>query len=471
MAHSSPSMQPSVPPHALDDQPGLEVVPHDELPEVRPEEEPKYYLPLVHDDHKIHLAEDFPEVATPSSTEKGTLPVDTLYQRQKWWIIGGTACVVIAIILGVTLGVVLSLKARSDDNNGAVNATSRLETIRLGSKLSAVARRKPNGDVERYVFYEDPQGQIRRSQSITSKDNSTSAWEPLPALDLGASNGTHFDATVVNNTESNSQTGIFYQVGNEISGATLREESLPNIVIQNTIGGYTSGDDLIMGKGADLAAYWPYIITQDASGQLVEARNMRKDDLGTRLEPDWRVRTLGISAYEGSSLCIVPTSSNFSKIEAPGGYGVIYQKPNQGMAFHIPDNQTDSLHHTFPEIYAWPPQTPSAAFVIVRDSNDGEKLVDIYFIAKGYGGGFSVWYTENSSGWMEEVPAALQDGDEESHIACSSLLATDSNSGAEEVPSEPANAEARCYFQRGGRIVEVGFDGSTWTELGEVLVP
>lgn len=207
MAHQSPPMQPPAQrpsPLPFDDQPGLEVVPHDYLPEVRPEEEPKFYLvPAQHQAQKAHLSEDFTQavdsngeldVGSPTSTEKGTLPVSKSYQRRKWWIIGGTACVVVAIVVGVTLGVVLSLRAGDDNSNAVLN--SRPETIRQGSKLSAVGWRKANGDVERFLFYLDPQGRVRRSRSITGPGSSTSIWEEQPVLDLKATNGTSLAATI-----------------------------------------------------------------------------------------------------------------------------------------------------------------------------------------------------------------------------------------------------------------------------------
>ncbi|KAK4172249.1 hypothetical protein QBC36DRAFT_78199 [Triangularia setosa] len=491
MAHSTPSMQHSVQPspHALDDQPGLEVVPYNHLPEVRPEEEPKFYLPQApsqHPEHKIHLAEDFPqvvnesgkpEVTSPATTEKGTLPVNKSHKRRKCWIIGGTACVVVVIVLCVTLGVVLSLKARNNASNDAVNGTSKPETIRSGSKLSAVGWRNPNGDVERFLYYQDPQGQIRRLRSLAIKGNSTPAWEALPVLDQ-ATNGTSLAVTIaLHGTEYNPQTTIYYEVDKKVFGATINEASQPAIQLEDVSGGWNGGlsGDFAMGNGADLAAYWPYIITQPESGHIIEVRDMLQSDLSTstgRLT----VRSLGISAYEGTSLCIVPTSSNFTKIAAPGGYGVVYQKPNQGIAFHVPDNETivglygEQLPETFPEQFVFAPQAPMAAFAVARNSNVDDNLVNIYIVVKSYSSSFGVWFTENLSSWMEESPDALKDVDEDSDIACSTLAPTDLDSEGKEALLEPANGEVRCYFQRGGRLVEVSFGGSMWTELGAVPI-
>ncbi|CAP71642.1 uncharacterized protein PODANS_6_150 [Podospora anserina S mat+] len=491
MAHSSPSMQPSVQlpsPQPLDDQPGLEVVPHDNLPEVRPEEEPKFYLsPAQYQDQKIVLGEDYPqvvdgngeiEVGSPASTEKGTLPpVSKSYQRRKWWIIGGTACAVVAIVVGVTLGVVLSLKARNNDGNAAINGTSGPETIRQGSKLSAAGWRKANGYVERYLFYLDPQGQIRRSRSITGKGNSTSTWEVLPVLDLKATNGTSLAATIaLHGTDYNPQTALFYEADRKVFGTMFNQARQPNILIDNVSGGYSRGfADLAMGNAAKLAAYWPYVVAQHETGDIIQVDHM----LGDGLVPteDWYVQNLNITAYEGSSLCIVPTSSNFTEIKESKAYGVVYQKPNQGLAIHYPAFepgtpdavQLERVPETFPELYTFPPQTPMAAFAVPRGSNDNDSLVDIYLVIKSYTGKFAVWFSENSSSWREEFPAVFQEVDEDSDIACSTLAVTNMDWEGKEVPLE--RGEVRCYFQRNGIVVEVAFEGLIWTEVGVVPIP
>ncbi|KAK0663020.1 hypothetical protein QBC41DRAFT_234693 [Cercophora samala] len=491
MAHSTSSVQPSVQrssPHPFDDQPGLEVVPHDNLPEVRPEEEPKFCLSPVQDqEQKIQLSEEFPEViddkvglgvGSPASTEKGTLPVSKPYQRRKWYIIGGTASVVVAIIIGVTLGVVLSLKARNNDSTAAVNGTSGPQTIRPGSKLSAVGWRKADGDIERYLFYLDPQGQIRRSRSIT-RGNSTPTWEVLPGLDLEATNGTSLAATIaLYGTEYNPQTELYYETDSKVFGAIFNEARQPNILIDNVSGGLNRGlTDLTMGTGARLAAYWPYLVTQHESGHIIQARQ-RLGDPSQDVLGSWSVQNLTIPAYEGGSLCIVPSTSNFSKITTSKGHGVIYQKPDQSIAIHFPEDGNNTVHHVpsdqlpeqLPDEYLFPPQAPMAAFALARnDNDDSNDLVNIYLIIKSYTGRFGVWLAENSSSWKEEWPDVFRKVDEDSDIACSSLAVTNSDWEGKEVPLAPDNV--RCYFQRDGAVVEVGFGPSGWTEIGVVPIP
>ncbi|CAP65876.1 uncharacterized protein PODANS_5_10835 [Podospora anserina S mat+] len=462
MAHQSPPMQPPAQrpsPLPFDDQPGLEVVPHDYLPEVRPEEEPKFYLvPAQHQAQKAHLSEDFPQavdsngeldVGSPTSTEKGTLPVSKSYQRA------------------------------GDDNSNAV-LNSRPETIRQGSKLSAVGWRKANGDVERFLFYLDPQGRVRRSRSITGPGSSTSIWEEQPVLDLKATNGTSLAATIaLDGRAYNPQTVLFYEEDTKVFAAVINETIQPNIQTESFSGGYGRDiGDFTMASGASLGSYWPYVVTQHESGHIIQNDLALRRGLVPSSGHDWYVKNLTIAAYEGTSLCIVPTSTNFTKIRDYEAYGVVYQKPNQGIALHYPafgpgtneSVQRDQVPEIFPLEYVFPPQAPMAAFAVAQNDNDDEGPVNIYLIIKSYTSGtFSVWFTENSSYWMEESPAVFQNVDEDSDIACSSLAVTNSDWEEQEVPLAPDNV--RCYFQRNGTVVEVSFEGSGWTEIGVVPIP
>jgi hypothetical protein len=77
------------------------------------------------------------------------------------------------------------------------------------------------------------------------------------------------------------------------------------------------------GSESALAAYWPWLVHQDATGALVHIRN----NPPANLEPGaaWGAAGINVTALLGTRLAMVPASANFTRIAGWGGYAVFYQ--------------------------------------------------------------------------------------------------------------------------------------------------
>jgi hypothetical protein len=89
-------------------------------------------------------------------------------------------------------------------------------------------------------------------------------------------------------------------------------------------------------------------------------------------------------------------------------------------------------------------------------------------------------YTEASSNsdttgavWRTAAPTALHGADQDTHITCLTMATTNNTAAKQDVPLEEASADNRCYFQKGGLVVEVRLDQGKqdWVVTGTVPIP
>lgn len=86
----------------------------------------------------------------------------------------------------------------------------------------------------------------------------------------------------------------------------------------------------------------------------------------------------------------------------------------------------------------------------------------------------NVLYTDTSSGspvWRTSQPAALRGADPDTSLACLNMAT--SQVGADGSPKllELASADTKCYFQRGGLVMEARLDRGDWIVTGNVPIP
>ena len=81
-------------------------------------------------------------------------------------------------------------------------------------------------------------------------------------------------------------------------------------------------------------------------------------------------------------------------------------------------------------------------------------------------------YRDDESDWKTaSQSAALAEADVGTDIACVTMPQSMKNNIGSVVTIEAASTETRCYFQRGGWVVEVQLRQGEWAELGFVPIP
>ncbi|KAL2166164.1 hypothetical protein VTG60DRAFT_3170 [Thermothelomyces hinnuleus] len=294
---------------AYGEQPGLEVVQHADLEvftpksltsdqsllQVRPDEyhrdakEPTSTL-YAHTPYSEHspLPAPYPEKGKP--------------RKRLWWRIVG-AVVAVLVILAAVLGGVLgsrAVRASSGDSSSASGtggdsggggsagsdgeASSTVETpsdtaqppqfIRQGSGLSVTGWRMPDGNVEMYLFYQDPQNGLRYSRCDTSRrtpGNDSACWGAPVSFNSSARAGTRLAAsTALWGDEYQPQIELFYVGGKtRLLGVGFNEQSTPS-----TIESSVDEKKVFTGLNSSLAAYWPWTVYQDSKGLLYHVRNL-----------------------------------------------------------------------------------------------------------------------------------------------------------------------------------------------------
>ncbi len=123
----------------------------------------------------------------------------------------------------------------------------------------------------------------------------------------------------------------------------------------------------------------------------------------------------------------------------------------------------------FPDI-SIPKGAPIAALAVARPS-DSQQRVNTYVLYLDASSNINVLSTEDSSTWKTAQPDVMKDVDSDTDIACATMPQTFSDANANQLLLEAASGDTRCYFQRGGQVVEVSFAGQDWVELGNVEIP
>lgn len=271
---------------------------------------------------------------------------------------------------------------------------------------------------------------------------------------------------------------LFYTgVKSRLLGVSINDQETPSIHEDsvNTVGIYT-------GLGSNLGAYWPWTLFQDGAGKLHHVRNR----LGGTFSPtsSWDNNQIDLTPSAYSRLAIVPTATDFSTIAVKPGYAVFYQDKASKLAVYITDLNHPNRSATFqqpwpttlPDI-TLPEKAPIAAFSVARSGDTGRR-VDTYVLHLDASAQINVLYTDSSAGseadvpWKTAQPAVMKGVDKDTDIACLTLATSPYDAAREAVALEEAKDERRCYFQRGGKVVEVRLDGDTgeWVAGGEVPI-
>ncbi|KAK0610362.1 hypothetical protein B0T17DRAFT_110853 [Bombardia bombarda] len=501
-------------------QPGLEVVPQERVyhteqwPQIQNQDvgmeavqdsrlEPVYIYHNHHQDKqdKQDEHESPNEPATPFLTRSSRW-------RRPWVIIACIALVI--VVVGAVIGGVLGSRAvrmsnsdasssptagssptaSNSTSNGTSNGTLTTSLIRQGSMLTVAGWRKPLG-VEIYLFYQDDRGGLRYSRYdgsrafSTEKSPNNTYWDTSASFNSFAQNGTHLASTmIVYHQDYQPQTEIFYiGAGSQLLGSSFNPTLPGGFNVNGAINNQNFYTNL---STTSVASFWPYVIYQRSSGQIVRVRNVLDENWGPVLDK-WIAVGQNITGLVGTKLAVVPLTSTFSEMCWIGGYGIIYQDTNNRLAAYVPDLERVSqatdyeaswptgtqLNNTnFPPSLVLPKNSPIAAFTVARPSDTGpKKRVNTYILYLDESSDINVIYNVDEKSWKTSQPEVLRGADPDTNIACLTLTMSASNGTGKLMNLEEATGDNRCYFQRGGEVVEaVMSPGMVWTVTESVLI-
>ena len=104
------------------------------------------------------------------------------------------------------------------------------------------------------------------------------------------------------------------------------------------------------------------------------------------------------------------------------------------------------------------------AFAVPHVSNSGN--LDTYVLSQTESGDFRMSWQVDGGDWQgpQNFPA-LRGADKDTNIAC---LTPNSWPSSNLLPQHDMS---RCYFQSGGFLKEVQYDGKDWKDLGNIPMP
>ncbi|KHE81759.1 hypothetical protein GE21DRAFT_1289214 [Neurospora crassa] len=473
---------------------GIEAVPYEQLkdtqywPEVRQEEVGKEVTPdtllannwKLKDERDQYNASRAPEV---TDTQPGAKP-----DRKR-----------LCIILGSVLAAARDSKANTDlvldtgghsgssttiptpsqtaTGGGAVSTTvaANAGAIRSGSPFALASWRNDKGNVALYLFYQD------KSNDVYYIKHDGATWGKPVNIITGLRTNTRLTATVILNGFGNPERPhvILTYIGasSTILGMAINENNNPAVSDDPNI----KKMSLRAMANSSTASYYPVTVYQDPSGELGQARIFMLQ---------WLNRMTGIMALPGTSLAMVPISTRWANYSTSGGYGLIYQKPDGRMAAAVPNLGPDARTvavspwfntSIFPSDITPPNGAPIAAWITSRPSSPSH-LPNTYILYLDSDSNIHMVYTsfsgpgDGSPSWKTSEPEALKGLDQNTDVGCVLMASIDKDQDGNEIPIEEDSEEVnRCFFQKGGKLVEARMSESAgtgeWKIVGEVPLP
>ncbi|XXH03918.1 hypothetical protein Hte_010326 [Hypoxylon texense] len=479
-------------PHPSYSQPGLEVA-HSNYPEVVPLPEENYPIPVNEQiPYKAEGGSSYSDVsynpitgpyAGPhggynelSTDQRGMeAPAKGDGSKKKLFILIGVL-VAVAVIVGAVVGGVLGSKASKDGSKAAQttgtssspsestsspspssgSATPQVNTtaVRPNTRLSVTGRRVAGDGFTSRLFWQGGDNKIR-----TSRYNSAGggAWTAPLVFDgtSGARPGTPIAATVY---LAFPQFELFYlDAGSStFRGANFGEdETVPKVDSVNT-----DRPAFAVEGGSRMAAYWPYVIYQDADSTF--RREVYDSHNGGGWFNDtmqgWFDTSVVPFGDSGTGMAIVPVVKEY---KGPYAAGIAFRDQDGRLAiFSFGGDDTGISWHSGTPNVAIPAGTSIAAFAVGRANSNTTNTYVLYQDADHKIQ--SVWQ-EDGKAW--EGPQEVGAADAGTDIACLTEVVCDEPE--QTLLSEQLDMR-RCYYQSGGLIVEKRLTSSGWVD-GETI--
>ncbi|KAI1121777.1 hypothetical protein F5Y10DRAFT_282214 [Nemania abortiva] len=206
---------------------------------------------------------------------------------------------------------------------------------------------------------------------------------------------------------------------------------------------------------SSLGTYWPYIALQKP--------NLTLHLITYTGSSTWQNQTLGVTALAGTSLAIVPQSASY---EDPQHAALFYRRADGLLALHsLEFNETGNEPNVDGDssiTIAGIQWSSFGAFAVARE-NDPNNATNIYILYQTASNDLQYVYHHGDSWQLGPASDALKNADPSTDITCLTQSIWSGN-----VVLSSAYDMSRCYFLSGGQIKQVGFDGTMWTDMGNV---
>ncbi|KAK0627963.1 hypothetical protein B0T14DRAFT_493953 [Immersiella caudata] len=483
-------------------QPGLEVAPQQQQHQ---QQQQQPWLQVRTDDMKELVVPVDPEMyyrGMPPPQDSHTAPITLSHpppsNRKKKLRIVVAIVIALVVVLAAVLGGVLGSRAGAGKSDASAlpqgapepskspnpsisistsispTGTAQPQMVQQGSSLTVGGWRKPNGDLELWLFYQDRQDELRYSRCNSTRPlpGQKSCWGPPVSFNSYPKANAPLGLGLLIFGNLQPQAELFYGgQSNRLLGTSLNDQVIPSVSDDSV-----NGVQITTGTNSSLASYWPLIIFQDSAGSLWYVRNRLLSDWSPT--SDWDVTKTKFTAMTASKLALVPMSTNFTRTAATVGSAIFYQAVDGKLAVGVAELNTSnpetpqSWTTDIPSI-TLPNRAPIAAFSVARPT-DTQQRVDTYVLYPDLSYNLHMLYTDTSSGstvWKTTQPAALGGVDKDTNLACLTFSTTDRNAVNSAINLETASEDIRCFYQKGGLIMEAKLVGTDWEVTGNVPIP
>ncbi|KAI4860032.1 hypothetical protein F4820DRAFT_128611 [Hypoxylon rubiginosum] len=468
-------------------QPGLEVA-HSNYPEVVHLPEENYPIPVDEPAFVPYKAEasspysysnaSYNAIPGPYAGPYGALNVEQgglkapargNGSRKRLFILIGVLAA-IAVIVGAVVGGVLGSQASRDGSKAAQttgtssspsestsppsassSASPQVNTtaVRPNTRLSVTGRRLAGDGFTSRLFWQGGDNKIRTSRYSSAGGG---AWTAPLVFDgtADARPGTPIAATIYLVFP---QFEVFYL---DAASSTFRginfgeDETVPKVDSVDT-----DRPAFSVGEGSRMAAYWPYIIYQNADATFHrEVYDSRGDGWFNDTMQGWFDTTVVPYGDSGTGMAVVPVVKAY---QGPYAAGIAFRGRDGRLAiFSFGGDDTGISWHSGTPNVAIPAGTSIGAFAVGRANSNTTNTYILYQDASHM---IQAVWQEDGGAW--KGPQQVGAADAGTDIACLTEVVSD-------LPSQVSLSEQpdmrRCYYQSGGRIVEKRLASSGWVD-------
>ncbi|VUC28072.1 unnamed protein product [Clonostachys rosea] len=441
----------------------------------RSPDKPFHHMKLdTEDDDKIPIA-DGPPVPPKDNVKRS---------RKKLFIIIGCIVAVVVILAAVLGGVLGSRKSSSSSSEDAAttpsaSATSTASKIQAGSSVGVAAFQNGN-DNEIYLSYKSPNNTVKFFRS-SENTGGTFDWKTpeLQVPDNALDNVTAM--TMFTGIDQSTDVDAQIEIQLLYLDTNAKLKGLNYVTAgQAEANGFTKLDvndtAITISPQSDIAAWGPFTIYQNANNSL--------SALWWQSDTPWKPYTLQYSPIVGSKLAIVPVSRNASHVSGTGWWSVFYQNEDGSIQAvidpgHWPETRSQNLGDvidlwttTYPKPII-PLKHSFAAFSIARDPNkvNTSSKVSTFLLYQDNSGDIKQAYVDNDKTWQTSAPDELKGADNGTDISCITTPAWEKDRTFDGLLLQAASDLTKCYFQKGGKLMEVRLSGTNWVDPKELALP
>ncbi|KAI9148247.1 hypothetical protein HJFPF1_12075 [Paramyrothecium foliicola] len=459
-----------------------------------------------------------PRVDSPSGRIPAEVGTREKRSYRRWWMVAGIVVTVLIIVLGVTLGLRSANKSpepTTPPEDAASNEEDSESTMMFPSVASStlsststtsttlptptsIAPRSPLAVVgvqqdEEYrviVAYQEAKGALRFSSQGGIEGASQSWGPPQPLRGAYAQSedaGIALSAVSGDDLASKIEAGyLLYHIGDDSAIHSMQMTDGGEGFVSSGEGGEGSAAM----ANSNIAAYGPWMVFQTLLGDLKISRisEQSKDYRdytfpfkpvpGTKLgilfldvtttEELQDLRLLVLFQRENKTITAHEYGESWDMSGDRPSYSGAYSKPWRGW---YPDAllTADFTAHANRLIEGPDLELPLGASFTAFKAQDGDKT-RMFVLYVDENNNIQQLRQDDEGTWEQSSPQVFEAVDEGTNISCISRQFEDLNKEWNEWYTA-ARHLTRCYFQRGGFLIETQLNVADWVEMGPVPMP